>query len=85
MSAQAQPWRARARRARAQLETLALSDPAVQMVSIGIDPERRGQAPALIVHVRHGATAPAGLPDEIDGMPVRVIYADYQLEQGGPT
>jgi hypothetical protein len=36
----------------------------------------------LLVHVRASGAAPI-VPTEMDGIPVRVIYGDYQLEQGG--
>lgn len=85
MSEQDQGWWEKARRARAQLEALALSHPSVQMVSIGLDPQRSSQSPVLIVYVRRGAAAPPGMPGEIEGIPVRVTFADFQLEQGGPT
>ena len=64
------------------LEPLAMRNPDVQMVSIGLDPEGRSQEPVLIVTMRHGAALPAALPDGINGLPVRVTYADYQLQQG---
>jgi hypothetical protein len=82
MSEHDQRWWAMARKARAQLETLVISNPDVQMVSIGIDPEQHSAEPGLIVTIRHGAAVPADVPNNIDGLPVRVIYANYQLEQG---
>ena len=82
MSEHDQRWWNMARKARAQLETLVIINPDVRMVSIGIDPERRSAEPVLIVTIRHGAAVPAGVPNDIDGVPVRVIYGDYQLEQG---
>jgi hypothetical protein len=82
MSEDDQRWWNMARKARAQLETLVISHPDVRMVSIGIDPERQGAEPVLIVTVRHGAVVPADVPNDIDGIPVRVTYGDYQLEQG---
>jgi len=82
MSEHDQRWRNRARQARAHLETLVMSNPDVQMVSIGIDPERRSAEPVLIITISHGAPVPAGVPNNIDSIPVRVVYGDYQLEQG---
>lgn len=82
MSEHDQRWRDRARKARAQLETLVIGNPDVRMVSIGIDPERRSAEPVLIVTISQGAPVPLGVPNDIDGIPVRVIYGDYQLEQG---
>jgi hypothetical protein len=83
MSAADERWWDRARQARARLEALAMSNPSVRMVSIGLDPERRSQEPVLIVYLSHGAAVPADLPATIDDIPVRVAYGDYQLEQGG--
>jgi hypothetical protein len=82
MSDQNQRWWTMARRARAQLETLVISHPDVRMVSIGVDPEQQSAQPVLIVTIRHGAAAPADVPKDIAGIPVRVVYGDYQLEQG---
>jgi hypothetical protein len=82
MSEQDQRWWDRARQARAQLETLVISHPDVRMVGIGIDPEQQGAEPVLIVTIQHGAAIPANVPKDIAGIPVRVVYGDYQLEQG---
>ncbi len=82
MSEHDQHWWNMARQARAQLEALVISNPDVRMVSIGIDPEQQGAEPGLLVTIRQGATVPAGVPNHIDGIPVRVIYGDYQIEQG---
>jgi hypothetical protein len=82
MSEYNQRWWEMARQARAQLETLAMRNPHVQMISIGLDPQGRSHEPVLIVSLHHGAAVPPELPEAIDGIPVRVVYADYQLEQG---
>jgi hypothetical protein len=82
MSEQDQRWWDRARQARAQLETLVISHPEVRMVGIGIDPEQQGAEPVLIVTIQHGAAVPTNVPKDIAGIPVRVVYGDYQLEQG---
>lgn len=82
MSAHDQHWWDTARKARAQLETLVISHPDVRMVSIGIDPAQQGAQPVLIVTIQHGAAVPADVPKDIAGIPVRVVYGDYQLEQG---
>jgi hypothetical protein len=79
-----QAWWERARRARDLLAARIMSDPNVRKISIGKDPERRSQAPVLIVAIRHGAAVPAAVLDEIDGIPVRVVYGDYRPEQGEP-
>ncbi len=85
MSEHDQGWWEKARRARAQLEAVAMRHSSVQMVSIGRDPEQSSQSPVLIVYVRQGAAAPPGMPGEIEGIPVRVTFADFQLEQGDLT
>ena len=82
MSEQDQRWWNMARGARAQLEALVISNPDVRMISIGIDPEQRSAEPVLIVAIRRGATAPPGIPNQIEGIPVRVIHGEYRLEQG---
>jgi hypothetical protein len=82
MSGLDQRWWSMARKARAQLETLIISNPDVRMISIGIDPEQRSADPVLIVTLRHGAAVPPAIPNDIDGLPVRVIYGDYRLERG---
>jgi hypothetical protein len=80
MSEHDQRWWEMVRQARAQLETLVMHNPDVQMISIGLDPQARSHEPVLIVTLHHGAVVPPELPEAIDGLPVRVTYADYQLE-----
>jgi hypothetical protein len=77
-----QAWWARARAARDRLEASIMHDANVRMISIGLDPEQQSDLPVLLVHVRDSGAAPV-VPTEMDGIPVRVIYGDYQLEQGG--
>lgn len=77
-----QAWWARARAARDRLEASIMHDANVRMISIGLDPEHQSNLPVLLVHVRASDAAPI-VPTEMDGIPVRVIYGDYQLEQGG--
>lgn len=82
MSAPDQRHMELARKARAQLETMVISHPDVRMVSIGIDPDQRDTKPVLIVTIQQGAAVPAGIPNDVAGIPVRVIHGDYRLEQG---
>jgi len=73
----------RARRARDRLAAGWISHPAVQLIDIGYDPEGApGEGPPVLrVHVRTG-TRPEelDLPQEVDGIPVRLIQADYRLD-----
>lgn len=76
---------ARARRARAELAAQFLGRPDVSLIDIGNDPDATGteavEQIVLRVHVRRSLTAQAlGLPAEVDGIPVRLIVADYGLE-----
>jgi hypothetical protein len=75
-------WWARARQARDRLEALLMSDPTFRQVSIGLDPLHLSEAPVLIVHVRRSSTVPPNLPDEIDGITVRVAQGDFELQEG---
>jgi hypothetical protein len=70
------------RRVRDALSLRLLQDPEVSLVDIGLDPSSPGaSAPVIRVHVRStGAGERLALPDEIEGVPVRVIRANYQLE-----
>lgn len=75
----------RARRARDKLVDQFLDHPGVSLIDIGydLDPEV-GEATdriVLRVHVGRSLTREMlGLPTEIDGIPVRVVVADYRLE-----
>ena len=54
-----------------------LDDVDVGLIDLGSDPGREG--PVLRVHVRNDAAlARLGIPAEVDGVPVRVIVADYR-------
>jgi len=69
-----------ARQAQAKLVTGFLDDPDVRLIDLGSDPGTGG--PVLRVHVRNAtAESRLRLPPEIDGIPVRVIVADYGLER----
>jgi len=70
-------WWARARRARDLLAQQALHHPDVSLIDIGLDPQGASDAPVLRVHVRGAGIAGPDLPDEVDGIPVRLIRGDY--------
>lgn len=73
----------KARRARDQLVAQFLSHPDVSLIDIGVDPEDQSPSPriALCIHVRRPDAAESlGLPDEIDGIPVRALTGDYRIE-----
>lgn len=78
----------RLRRAQQQLEVLLRGRPDVTLIDIGLI--LRDGAPtdqvALRIHTPAGpAAAPRGrFPEQIDGIPVVVIAADYQAEQNPP-
>ena len=68
----------RMREALAKLLGGLLDDADVGLIDLGSDPGRAG--PVLRVHVRNAAAlSRLGLPAEVDGVPVRVIVADYRV------
>jgi hypothetical protein len=75
----------RARLARDKLVDRFLGHSDVSLIDIGRDPEAKGTTAAdqivLRVHVRRPLAAQVlELPEQVDGIPVRVIVADYRLE-----
>lgn len=85
MSSQSSEFWSKARRARDKLAEQFLHHPEVSLIDIGYDPEAENEEKAqrivLRVHVRRPLTREAlGLPAEIEGLPVRVVVADYKLE-----
>ncbi len=77
---------ARARQARDKLARQFLSHPQVSLIDIGYEPESEtssGHVVVLRIHLRQPDAAHAlGIPEEIDGIPVRATLGDYQTEQG---
>jgi hypothetical protein len=69
---------ARVERARDELAAQVLGDPHVSLVDIALHED--GESPLLRVHVRGEAADLAGLPTEIDGIPVQVVAGDYRPE-----
>jgi hypothetical protein len=74
-------WWALARRARDKLAQLVGDDPAISLIDIGKDETRESDSPVLRVHVRTGTTPSLDIPDNVNGIPVRVISGGYELEQ----
>jgi hypothetical protein len=69
-----------ARQTQAKLVSGFLDDPDVRLIDFGSDPGTG--CLVLRVHVRNAAAqSRLGLPPQIDGIPVRVIVADYRLER----
>jgi hypothetical protein len=72
----------RATRARDKLVEQFIRLPGVNMVDIGVDPEdirKEGQPLVLRIHVdRLSEKEKLGIPDEMNGIPVRVIVASYR-------
>jgi hypothetical protein len=75
-------WWNRARQARARLEAQILAHPDVSLIDIGMDPQGRSDTPVLRVHIRQGEPSALDLPDAIDGIPVRIVWGDYQIQPG---
>ncbi len=69
-------------RALDRLTSRFLGNPAISLIDLGIDPQAGpGAPPALRVYVRPGASIEVlGLPDQVDGIPVRILSGDYHLE-----
>ncbi len=69
---------ARARPARDKLAAQVLFHPNVSMVDIGEDPDGVISAPVLRVHVRSSDMSGLDIPNDVDGIPVRIIRGDYR-------
>lgn len=73
----------KARQAQAKLANRFLFHPQVRLIDIGHDPEGDPAAKRLVlrVHLWRPLAGPRpDLPEEIDGIPVRVVTGDYQWE-----
>jgi hypothetical protein len=70
------------RRVRDALSLRLLQNPDVSLVDIGLDP--LGKLPQQVVvrvHIRSSAALEnLEIPEEVDGVVVRVVVADYRLE-----
>jgi len=73
----------RALRVRDQLAERLLDQPEVSLIDIGRDPQDHGDSPQLVVrvHIRQAEYANnLAIPEEMDGIPIRVIVGDYRLQ-----
>lgn len=74
---------ARAELARDKLAEQFLSHPLVSLIDIDFEPGSEEQSAHVVlrVHLRQPATRQAlVIPEEIDGIPIRVDFGDYQPE-----
>jgi hypothetical protein len=55
-----------------------LSHPNVSMIDIGQDPNNVASPPVLRVHVRPSDVSGLDIPNDVDGIPVRVFHGDYR-------
>ncbi len=72
----------RAIRAKDKLAAQLMGDPTINLIDIGYDlqsPENP-QPVVLRVHTRSPVRAASTIPDEIDGIPVKLVIADYKEE-----
>ncbi|MFN2151597.1 MAG: hypothetical protein ACK2T5_08380 [Anaerolineales bacterium] len=73
----------RAQTARQKLANQFLDHPEVSLIDIGYDSESRDRKEQIVlrVHLRQtAAQEKLQIPAEIDGIPVRVLHADFRLE-----
>lgn len=81
-SKEAEFWE-RARRARDKLANSLLGRPEVSLIDIGYDPQAGlGKKNIVLrVHLRKASDEEKSIiPQEVDGVPVRIVIADYKLE-----
>jgi len=85
MSESEESLMARASQAQIRLIELLADNPDVELIDIGRDPREHASSKKLVlrVHVRRALTLPElGLADEIDGVPVTTVIADYIETEG---
>ena len=73
----------RANQAREKLSLQLSGRPEVSLIDLGLDPKDPFGSKQIFlrVHLRHAADIQQlAIPQEVDGMPVIVIIADYRLE-----
>ncbi|MGH9838849.1 MAG: hypothetical protein ACREEM_08705 [Blastocatellia bacterium] len=72
----------RAIRAKDKLAEQFLNHPTVELIDIGYDLEspENSQQIVLRVHTKSSARAALKVPDEIDGIPVKLMTANYEEE-----
>ncbi len=72
----------KARRARDRLAAGLLDKAGVTLIDIGLDPESKpGAEPERIVlrvHIRPSAKGKVDIPQEVDGIPVKVMIGDFK-------
>ncbi len=70
------------RKVRDALSLRLLDDPDVSLVDIGLDPQGQILDQVVVrVHIRRPAARERlAIPQEVDGVAVRVVVADYRLE-----
>ncbi len=80
MMASADDEWAKARQARNQLAAQVLDHPNVSLVDVG--EERAGARLTLVlrVHLRQESASGPEIPNDVNGIPVRVLYGDYRPE-----
>lgn len=75
----------KARQARDQLADRFLSHPAVTLIDLGYEGGKVQPTEQLVlrVHIRQPVNKQElGLPDEVNGLPVRVVVGDYRAQSG---
>jgi len=74
------PW-VKVYQARDKLVEQFLSHPEVSLIDIGYEPDLAAGSVVLQIHLRRPeAEKLLSLPKTVDGIPVRVIIADYRIE-----
>ncbi|MGH9835152.1 MAG: hypothetical protein ACREBD_12425 [Blastocatellia bacterium] len=74
---------ARAQQARDKLAQQFLSHPQVSLIDIGFETESGEPSGHIVlrIHLRQpGAGQTLGIPEKIDGIPIRVVTGDYHPE-----
>ncbi|NWG19944.1 MAG: hypothetical protein HXY39_06405 [Chloroflexi bacterium] len=79
MTVQTQEWWERARRARDQLIARFGTHPSVTLIDIGLFNPPRARIAGVRIHVRDNPQE-LDVPETIDGIPVRVVSGDFQLQ-----
>ena len=71
---------AQATTARAELASQFLHHADVALIDVGSEPVPGSVDRRLVVRVHWRGGTPPLVPEQIDGVPVRLVHADYQLE-----
>lgn len=85
MSPQDSEFWAKARQARDQLAGKFLNHPEVTLIDLSYEGEKGQPTDQLVlrVHLRQAVDKQVlGLPDEVNGFPVRVVVGDYRPQSG---